>query len=358
MINNINPLKPGSKLKILISNIVPANFNNLIGLARKLIVSKNPAGKAAMLYSLVGLLLIPVDWFFKFFEQRLYSQANKPDLPQIFVCGPPRSGTTLVAQVLIKYLPVHYFNNLTSIFPNSPIISNKVFRGFIKKNIRDVSFESLYGRTTEIWSPNDALYLWNRWTDVDRDTIPMHISEDNQDKMQRFFGAVEKFSGKPLVNKNNKLNTYAYQVSKVLDNAYFICLDRNPVYLAQSQLIASKFIHSNERISYGVKFNSTKSSTEGEAIDSVEQVCNQVLRHKDVMLQQESLIEKGRFIIIPYEDFCANPSKWVCKISNDILGINLDIEVLRKTLKPFRVSNMRKLDQEIFSKIENTFHKK
>lgn len=351
------PSQSGPKMKGLVSNIIPSNFNNLIGLARKLIVAKNPAGKAAMLYSLLGLLMTPLDWAFKVFEKKLYKQASKPVLPQIFVCGPPRSGTTVVAQVLIKYLPVYYFNNLTSVFPNSPIVSNKVFKRLIKKGNRDVSFKSLYGRTTEISSPNDALYLWDRWTGVDRDQVPMDISVENQDKMQRFFAAVEMFSGKPLVNKNNKLNTYANQVAKVLDTAYFICLERNPVYLAQSQLIASRFIHSDERISYGVNFDTNKPSSDQEVIDPIEQVCNQVLRHKDVMMQQESLIGKGRFIIVPYEDFCADPAKWVCKISKDILGITLDIEAIRKTLKPFKVSNTIKLNQEIFSEIESIFEK-
>ena len=157
-----------------------------------------------------------------------------------------------------------------------------------------------------------------------------------------------------MVNKNNKLNTYAHQVAKVLDKAYFICLDRNPVYLAQSQLIASKIIHGDETISYGVKFNSNKKSLE---VDPVEHVCNQVLKYKEVMLQQESLIGKEHFIIVPYEDFCADPAKWVYKISNEILGRAMNIEVLRKTLQPFQISSKRKLDQEIFSKIENAFDK-
>ncbi len=326
-------------------------------MALKLILSKNPAGRAAMLYSILGLLMIPVDWIFQIFEKKLYAKAVKPKLPQIFICGPPRSGTTLMAQVLIKYLPVYYFNNLTSIFPNSPIISHKVFKRFINKSNRDVTFRSLYGRTTNLWAPNDALYLWDRWISADRDKIPADISKDNQDKMQRFFGAVEQFFGKPILSKNNKLNTYANQVAKVLDKAYFICLDRNPVYLAQSLLIASRFIHGDERISYGIKFNSTSKSSGIDDIDPVEQVCKQVLWHKEVMLQQESLIGKERFMIVNYEDFCADPAKVVNRISRQVLGDTLNEELIQKSLKPFKVSNRRKLDKETFLKIENTFAK-
>lgn len=339
------------------SKVIPSNFTNLWGLAKKLLLAKNPAGRAAMFYAVIGLIMMPVDWLLKFFEQQLYRKSSIAEYPQIFVCGPPRSGTTLVAQVLIKHLPVYYFNNLTSIFPNSPITSNKVFGRLARKGSSAITFKSLYGRTVNMWSPNDALYLWDRWTGVDRDKLPKNISPKNQNKMRRFFAAVEKFSGKPLVNKNNKLNTYANLVAAVLNKAYFICLDRDPVYLAQSQLIASRFIHGDESIPYGVKFDIDQNSLEKESFDPVDQVCNQVLRHKEVMRQQESLIGKDRFIVVPYEDFCAEPAKWVSEISNRVLGRDIDTEALKKNLKPFQISNRRKLEPDIFSRIESNFEK-
>lgn len=344
-------------MKNPIPKIIPANFTNLFGLAKKLILSKNPAGRAAMLYSFIGLLMIPMDWFFQFFEKGLYRKSSKPKKPLIFVCGPPRSGTTLVAQVLINYLPVYYFNNLTSIFPESPLTANKIFGRFLKKGNKDVYFKSLYGRTTELWAPNDALYLWDRWTGVTRNTVPQVITPENQIKMQHFFAAVENHSGLPLVNKNNSLNTYAHLVADVLDTAYFICLDRDPVYLAQSELIASQFIHGDEKIPYGVRFN-TDDKSEGEQVfDPVEQVCNQVLHHKEMMLKQETLIGKERFIIVPYGEFCENPAKWVLDISNRMLGHGLDIDELNKSLLPFRKSNNKKIDEEVFSRIEKFFVK-
>jgi len=343
-------------MKNLFSKIIPSNFTNLFGLAKKLVRSKNPAGRAAMFYSLLGLLMIPVDLVLQLFEKKLYRKGYEPQLPLIFVCGPPRGGTTIVAQVLIKHLPVYYFNNLTSIFPNSPIISNKIAKRFLKKDNHSISFKSLYGRTNKLYEPNDALYIWDRWTKVNRESIPHAISNEDKLKMKHFFGAVERFSGLPLVNKNNKLNTFADKVSEILDTAYFICLDRDPVYLAQSELIASRFIHDNDKIPYGVSFN-TDDEYNRKSLDPVEQVCNQVLRHKEVMLQQEKLIGKERFIIVRYEEFCAEPAKWVCKISDKILGHGLNLETLTKDLPPFQLSNNMKLNQEEFNRIENFFKK-
>ncbi|WP_149277691.1 sulfotransferase [Pareuzebyella sediminis] len=343
-------------MKNTISKIIPSNFTNLFGLAKKLLFSKNPAGRAAMLYSLLGILMIPLDWIFQFFEKRLYRKANEPEYPLILVCGPPRSGTTLVAQVLIKHLPVYYFNNLTSIFPNSPIVANKIFGRFLKKGNKDVYFKSLYGRTPELWAPNDALYLWDRWTEVHRNTIPKTISPKNKLKMQQFFGAVENYSGLPLVNKNNRLNTFANLVAETMDTAYFICLDRDPVYLAQSELIASRFIHGNEKVPYGVRFDEKNEPTKDQHVDPIQQVCDQVLRHKKMMREQERLIGKERFIIVPYEEFCAKPAEWVSEISNRILGQKLGTEELEKILPAFKRSNTRKIENKELNEIKKKFN--
>ena len=176
--------------------------------------------------------------------------------------------------------------------------------------------------------------------------------------MQRFFSAVETFSGKPLVNKNNKLNTYAHLVAESLDTSYFICLDRNPVFLAQSLLEASRYINGDEHIPYGVNFSKDKHAGPEIRIDPVAQVCNQVRRYREISFKQEQLIGKGRFYIVPYEDFCADPAKWVCRISEEILGKALDIKDLRKELQPFSLSNHVRIEQDSFAKIKNAFESK
>lgn len=346
-----------SVIRNFLHKFVPSNFHNFWGLAWRLITEGKPAGRMAMVYAFLGLLCAPLDLILQINERWIYKRAERPKLPQVFVCGPPRSGTTVVSQVLTKFLDVHYFNNLTSLFPRAPITATKLFGWLAPDRRKDMDFRSFYGRTARLAFPNDALYFWDRWTGVDREIVPKKISKDNQEKMQRFFGAMEQHFGKPSINKNNSLNTYADLIAKVLDKSYFICLDRDPVYLAQSLLIASRFIHGDENIPYGIIGSSGATQNAVGEPDPVKQVCEQVLWHKKVMMQQEELIGKERFIIVNYEDFCADPSKWVSKISWMALGEKLEVEDIRKSLKPFKISNKRKLDEETFSKIEDTFTK-
>ena len=70
--------------------------------------------------------------------------------------------------------------------------------------------------------------------------------------MVRFFNAFEAWSGLPLVAKNNNLNASASLVAEVLPDCYFLCLTREPVFLARALLRARRDIHGREDLGYGL----------------------------------------------------------------------------------------------------------
>ncbi len=328
-----------------IHRFVPANFHNVLGLTWRLIWRGKAAGRYAITYSLMGLLLTPLDLILQFFERRLYRSARPARMPLIFVCGAPRSGTTVAAQCLIKHLPVFYFSNLTSLFPRSPIMASKLFGWLARTRQRALPLKSFYGRTSHLSHPNDALYIWDRWVGTDRYVVPDSIDASQQRDMVQFFSAVEEFSGKATVNKNNSLNTYAHLVAEILPNAVFICLDRDPKYLAQSHYVARKFIHGNTEIPYGIRGGGTT----GNPLDDI---CQQIVFHRRCIEQQQDLIGSDRFIVMPYEGFCQRPSYWVSMLAKRILNITLDLKELEKRLPPMPSANYPKIEESILTSIE------
>ncbi len=304
-----------------------------------------------MIYASLGIFFTPLDLLLQYFEKKKYQKAPDSTLPQIFVCGPPRSGTTLVTQVLIRHLPVYYFNNLTSIFPRSPITALKLFKPFVKNSNQKIDFRSFYGRTSRLGSPNDALYFWDRWFGKDRKKIPKTLADSKALEMKEFFNAVEDFSNQPVVCKNNSLNAYADLVAPVLKDAYFICLDRNPLYLAQSHLIARRFINADEKVGYGVEFDENQNGS----LNHLEAICHQVDKHINMNRMQQEKIGSNRFIILPYEEFCANPAQFVSSIAKQCLNVTLDPVELAKELQPLKVANTRKLSEQEFQALEETY---
>ena len=335
-----------STLTSLLQRFVPAHFNSIIGLSWRLLRKGESAGRMAMLYSMAGLLLTPLDLCLQMAERRYLREAAPPRLPILFVCGAPRSGTTLAAQVLIKHLPVNYLSNVTSLFPRSPVTALRLFGRSDTSPKSGIGYSSFYGRTSGLADPNDALYLWDRWAGWDRQVIPESISPAARRNMISFFGAVEELSGLPLLNKNNALNTFAHLVADVLSTARFVCLDRDPLYLAQSLYAARTFIHGDERVSYGIRGSSPVPE------DPIEDVCRQVLFHQRRIRLEQDTIGGDRFLILPYEDFCRRPGHWVALIARRFLGRSVDLDSLDSELPPFNSANRRKVDEQTFGSIQ------
>ncbi len=296
---------------------------------------------------------MPFDLILQIPEKRLYKKAPEPKLPIIFVTGAARSGTTLVAQVLIQHLSVSYFNNLTAVFQRSPIISNLLFNKFLNKS--SIDHHSYYGKTVNFFGPNDGLYIWDRWLEKDRTRIPIHIDESAKRNMIRFFGSFEQVFKKPFINKNNNLNTFANLIAEIVENSYFICVTRNQLYHAQSLLKARRTIHGDSKVPYGLQ-NPVKSGKAEYPLDPIADVCEQVLFHAQVIREQQRIIGNERFWIVSYEEFCANPVDLVKKVSEQILHQSIKSEKIGSVLKPFPNANHIKIEIETFRKIEKKLH--
>jgi hypothetical protein len=326
---------------------IPSHFHDPVGLTRRLLRTGDPAALFAMQTAVLGLLAAPLDLVLQIAEQRRYRKAPAPRLPLLFICGAPRTGTTLVQQVLINHLPFAFINNLTAVFPRAPLTANRIFRS--AAHAGGTAYHSYYGRTVGFSGPNDGLHLWDRWLGTDRTQVRTALTPVEQSEMRRFFGAMEQVFGRPVLAKNNNLNACASLVAEVFDRAFFICMTRDPLFLAQAQLRARLEIHGVEDIAYGLA--DTYGSGPGPA-DVVEDVCRQVLYHQHVAQAQQSRIGAERFWIVEYEAFCQNPSALVDAVAVKVLGQPQPTPATR--LPPFTASNRVRIDPERFRHIAET----
>ena len=295
--------------------------------------------------ALLGVAAAPLDILLQIAERRRYRKAPAPRLPLVAVCGAPRTGTTLVEQVLIDHLPVAFINNLTAVFPRAPLTANRIFRPTVSG--RGAAYHSYYGKTVGFSGPNDGLHLWDRWLGANRTRIRTSLTPVEQRDMRRFFGAMEQIYAKPIVVKNNGLNTCAALVAEVLDRAFFICMTREPLFLAQAQLRARLDIHGADDVPYGLD-----GVRDGRSTDVVEDICHQVLFHHQVAQEQQNRLGPERFWIVRYEEFCRNPSALVDAVAIKVLGQPRPPEAA--PIPPFTVSNSVRIDPERLRQIEAT----
>jgi len=292
---------------------IPGHFRNPVALAYRLLRSGNPDALAAMGQAATGILLTPLDVLLARREEVRYRAAEPPRLPQLFVCGPPRSGTSLVAQVLIAHLPVGYLSNIANLFPRAPLTAEAMIGRRLPR--WRPTFRSFYGRTAALRAPNDSLPIWDRWLGPDRTARREVLTDSEADAMRRFFGALEALTGRPTIAKNNNLNLQARAVAAVLPGARFLCLSRDPRYLAQSLLAARRQLHGDEETAYGL----APPAEPGE--NPYDSVCRQVRYLAQGAQAEQEGLGASRFWNISYEDFCARPAEWVDKVGRELLDL-------------------------------------
>ena len=320
---------------------VPAYARNPFRLAWQLLTERKPAARSALWMAAAGIALTPLDLLFVRTERRHYERAPAPHRPLVLVCGPPRSGTTLVAQFLINHLDVAYLNNLTSLFPRSPIHANRRFARWAVPRAGD--YEAFYGKSRGLAGANDALYLWDRWLGTAREKVPERLEPGAEARMPQFFGALETLYGRPVVNKVNRLNTCAHLVADIMPNARFICIRRDPLYLAQSLYVARERIVGDPSVAYGVQHEPVSS-------DPIEDVCLQVDFHERQARRQRQRLGEDRFAIVSYEEFCESPGGFL----DSYLSSHGDLKIRvpgKHVQERFDVSNQRRMPKQEFDRM-------
>jgi hypothetical protein len=319
---------------------IPSHFRDPVGLALRTLGSGRQ-GRFAVYLAGLNLLATPLDLALAVCERKLYARAGTPDLPIAFVCGPPRSGTTLVANAIARATKTSYFTNMTAVFPRAPITASRLFRA-APRNAK-LTLRSHYGRTAGFRGWNDGLHLWDRWLGRDRQSVCQSLEERRGVEMVRFFGAFEQWTELPLVNKNNALNAHAAVVAEFLPTARFICLEREPLYLAQSLLLARSYIHGDEMTPYGLD-----DRHRSLASDPISDVCRQVRYHESLAAEQAARLGPDRFRILSYEDFCRDPQKAVRAIARDVLRTSADSDRVPASLD---ASRSQRVPDDVFRRL-------
>ena len=324
-----------NKTRTMLSRFIPSHVNDPFGLVARMLRSKKKAAFFTLWVTGLGVLLTPIDWFLQRFERRAREAVDKSTAygPHIIVCGPARSGTTLVYQVLSDTLDIAYIRNFTVMFSRSPILASKWLTRDVQaqKDKNANGYENYYGKTSGMQAPSEANHIWNQWVRSDASDFRTILDQRGARDMREFMTSFSASQSAPTLYKNNNANAFADVIADTLDNTYFICLRRETAYLAQSLIQARMEINGDIAQSYGVTNTSsdndvntdvntgTKADNSAEGGDPVAEVIEQVEYLNKLAVDQQSRIGKERFWIIDYEDFCRDPSALVQRVRREIL---------------------------------------
>ncbi|MCG8591455.1 MAG: sulfotransferase [Proteobacteria bacterium] len=323
-----------------------ANFADPGGLVWRMLRSGDPAARSALLRAGAERMLSPLDRALAPLEKRRLGRARPASKPILLIVGPPRSGTTLLYQTLARHLPVSYFDNWGALFPRSVITATRWRRRRPQRGSGE--YRSYYGNSRGFAAPNDAFHVWNRWLGEDRYRVPSELTAEAAEDMRRFFGAWEAALGRPLLNKNNRNSACMRLLAETLENAVFLELERSPVYVAQSLLIARERIQGSAERGWGLGAQPTSARERGCTPE--EDVSTQVRDVFETLARERTGVPSERLVRIQYERFCEDPAALVAAVSERFFDIPLPSSA-RSELGPFRVGNERRLPTASFERL-------
>lgn len=239
---------------------------------------------------------------------KLNQQLFKRKLPQhcvLFVIGVPRSGTTLLTQILIENLKLGYISNTIARFWQCPAVGALLQNTFFQQLKYTVGNESEFGATKGPLGPHEFGFFWKRWFTYEE----THYTGTgkNGEELAEEIASLENILDNPMMFKNlAACSLHAKWLSEVLPSARFLLIRRHPIDVARS-------IHRArvEREGSIDKWFSVKppSYPKLKTLPVEEQIAYQILDTELHISNQLQAINSDRWAVLEYEQLLNNPSK-------------------------------------------------
>jgi LPS sulfotransferase NodH len=274
--------------------------------------------------------------------------------PFIFVVGLPRSGTTLLSQVLAYCADAGYVNNFAARFWLAPVHGIRLAK-LIAGDERPTRFESDYARTKTLLDIHEFGYFWRFWLKKHTFDDVVHAA-DREDEidwpgLKRTLLNMQHELAAPFVAKNMLGAYHMPKLRDVLEQVIFVYIERDPLDVCVSILDARRKYYSDpsEWWSYiPIEYPLLK------GLDYWEQIAGQV--HYLARFYERALAEVGpaNVVEVTYEQLATDPASVLAAVA-DRAASTFDYRLtLRQPSPPafgFRRHEDRESEKERFARL-------
>jgi LPS sulfotransferase NodH len=292
-------------------------------------------------------------------EKEYIASVKPSDQPLLFVCGAPRSGTTLITQALARTGLFNYVDNFVARFWRSPIVGLSLEKSMGLRTMQEEaepSFASEYGRTPGITEPHEFSYFWEYWLkpDTPHHIIPVtHLGRIDSKGLRDEINAILNFYNKPVFFKSIWFLSNPLLAYRLFDNVYFIYINRDLISNVLSILNTRKMYHGDVNQWFSVRPLNYReflhSPVEIQAVEQVRSINNEIIQ------QTGEFPEK--VIHVTYEELCNDPVKVVMKITDHIGLKDIDVRTVRRRLPGKFDSKNRQYSTRAVARIKKAMQK-
>lgn len=284
-----------------------------------------------------------------FLDARYLKKDIVGEIPPVFIIGVPRSGTTLLYQMMLNSFRFAYFPNISNYFYTCPVFAAKAGLKIFPKY--ESSFESQHGYEKGLMSPSEAGDIWNRWfpnekTEGYNYTPSGYLKDTSKTEIYRLVAWFQEIFNAPFISKNLKMSVRLQMLYEIFPDALIIKCNRNPAHAAFSILNIRRKKKTNWWSVMPKEIESIKLKTE------IEQVCNQVYFLDKNIQEDIQLFNPKNIIDLDYKDICENTTSELDKLFTFFQQNNVKIEKLSESsVSKIKYSDYKKNENDEFKQI-------
>jgi hypothetical protein len=282
-------------------------------------------------------------------------EARGAELPIVYIVGVPRSGTTLVSQLVARGLDLGYIDQVVARFWQRPAVGVALSRSILgSRAAESIRLESDYGTGLGPAGPHEFGYFWRHW--LPYDSAPNHhldaqaLSRVDRTGLRRVLRAeLLAAFGRPVVFKNVACGFQARFLTEVHPRSLFVHVTRRTEDTSRSILRARVERHGRLDAWWSLKPSSYPFPELGR--DPVRDVVRQVLDcRKD--FHAELSAASVQSLELAYEDVCARPDSTLDEIAARIEGLGFSVTARSCGSVALQPSAGPRLSQEIEARLK------
>lgn len=249
------------------------------------------------------------------FLERLNSQleaqndAEYRDTDEIFptlqILGVPRSGTTLLSQLVSAHLDVGYIDHLVAAFWRAPLYGIRLSQQLLD-GLRPTGYRSEFGRTEAIHEPHEFGYFWLEL--LGHQTLAQSEAAGAQIDWARVRRVItnmcDEFS-RPIAFKSFLLTWHMLEFQRVLPRTCFVWVKRDPLETAMSILRFREGFGGNRDTWVSMK---PLAYDHLKQLPRAEQVAGQVYEIDATISFNAAAAAKGTVLEVDYARLCREPA--------------------------------------------------
>lgn len=231
----------------------------------------------------------------------------------ICIIGAPRTGSTLLYQLIVNMFDVFYFSNYVNNFQYKHPAESSIITYYRVENAKPVPYKSKQGKTKGMYSPSEASNLFKYWFGSGHPSQLLSstpLSVQKKKSILYTMNKVYKDIGKPIVIKNAWNCFRIKSLYEMFSAIKFIWIRRDIAHSASSDL-ATRYKRGNKEVwSSATTFN-------WETIQKLpywKRPVKQQYWYSKAIADSLSSLPKDTSITLWYEDLCRNTRYYISKL--------------------------------------------